>query len=163
MNELQIIKEVQSGDTSHYEELEKKYHPLLWGIIHNLGLFYDKDEVFQVARIKFYECCLNFDAERNIKLITYVRKSVYSQLLNYIRDTHQPDTVEPDFDKISVNTDNKFNYLVSDLSIDEQRILRSYFVYGNTMEEIAKFEDCSRTWIRARINKALEKLRRFYN
>lgn len=167
MTNEEIVKCMQSGDLSRYEELEKRFHPMIWSAIHRLKLFYDKDECFQIARIRFYECCMSFDTTRNVKLSTYVSRSIYNILLNYIRDNNFKDAdVKNDYVLDEYVFDNQggetFDYIISNLPEDEQTLLREYYVEGRTLVELGAKYNQSFRWISQRIKVAVAKLRGDY-
>ena len=160
MNDNEIISQIQAGDTSNYELLERKFHPFFHHLINVYHLGYDRDEYFQIARIEFYECILSFDPARQTKLITY---AWYSIRKAFQKNASQNDMeVEIDYERHSEEKSD-FEYMISDLSEDDQSLLRDYFFYGLSQEELAVKHRMSQKSISLEISRIIEKLRRkFY-
>ena len=163
----ELVVLLQKGDQSIYNDLEKRFHPMFWKAIYTFKLGYDKDEYFQIIRIKFYEACMCFDSSCGIKLTTFIMRSIYNMLINHIRDNNFKNAdLNGDYlldDYVFENdNDENFEYMISNLSDDEKYLLRNYFVYGRTLVEMSKIYNQSFKWISNRIKAAINKLRGDY-
>lgn len=151
------IKEIQEGNQASYEVLEKEFHPAIHRLINKWGFGYDRDEYFQIGRITFYECVMKFDDSRGAKLITYFMNTLnykFSDLKKRIRND-----VEFDEEQFYTSPDEPFYLLLEGLEPDEAELIKDYFYYGLTHDEISLKIGMSRRWVGNKINAILTKMR----
>lgn len=151
------IKEIQEGNQASYEVLEKEFHPAIHRLINKWGFGYDRDEYFQIGRITFYECVMKFDDSRGAKLITYFMNTLnykFGDLKKRIRND-----VEFDEEQFYTSPDTSFDLLLEGLEPDEKGLIKDYFYYGLTHDEIASKIGMSRRWVGNKIDAILNKMR----
>lgn len=151
------IKEIQAGNQASYEMLEKQFHPAIHRLINKWGFGYDRDEYFQIGRITFYECVMKFDESKGVKLITYFMNTLNYKFSDLKKRIHND--VEFDDEQFYTQPDISFDILLEGLDSDEKEIIKDYFYYGLTHDEIASKIGMSRRWVGNKIDAILDKMR----
>lgn len=130
-----LITDIKNGKEDSFKTVLKMYHKMIFKIINsfnlNIGDYQiDKEELFQEASLALYQCCLNYEADKNAKFSTFAYMVVKRKLIDYIRDYEKRYLYLYSMDK-----ENYCRYLV------ENWVTTSFYENPEEYYKIKDFED----------------------
>ncbi len=153
-----------------FEELEKKFKPMIFHVMKRLNIYQNKDEFYQIGCIALWEAALRFDKNKGkfssfaysyiagrmkTELTKQGLQKKYHDLVREIVDCRE-DYLE---DFSFLYTHSIIESLSPLLTYNQLKWLKGYCLYEKAPTEIAKEESTSVVAVKAWRRDALKKLR----
>jgi RNA polymerase sigma factor (sigma-70 family) len=181
-SDLELVRRAQSGDTSAYDQLIRRYQERIYATLYNMTSNHeDANDLTQETFIKAYHVLGGFKGDAGFytwiyriavnKTINFLkaRKNKYHMSLNDMdfNAEHDPDLVQLISDKTPrralnlVELQEKLNEGLQGLSETHRLVVTLHDIQGLSHEEIGKIMDCNPGTVRSRLFYARQQLQAF--
>lgn len=153
-----------------FEQLEKKFKPMIFHVMKRLNIYQNKQEFYQIGCISLWEAALRFDKNKgkfSSFAYSYIAGRMKTELTKQGLQKNNHDLVKEIVDYEEAYLED-FSVLYSRsiienlsplLTNNQLKWLKGYCLYGKAPNEIAKEESTSVAAVKAWRRDALKKLR----
>lgn len=166
MDDLNLIKKIQSGDKNAIEFLIKKYYQSIFSFFYkNTGCYHQSKDLTQEVFIKMVAGIASYQPKKNFKswLFTIASnhlKNYYRTLSRHPEYTELSDeyaTIDNEIANIAIKSD--VNAALALLPPEQRETIILRYYNDLSIMEIAKITGAKETTVKARIRYGLEKLK----
>lgn len=143
-------------NTEDYLPLVRK---IAYKVKANVPPHVDINDLVSVGTIGLMQAAHKFDQTRGVKFETFAYKRIFGAIMDYIRKESKYANMVTSYDKANKEYDQYYD-VISDLSQEEQQVLRLIYYSRNTLSEISKQLQCSPSRVWQIKKKSLEKIRK---
>jgi RNA polymerase sigma factor (sigma-70 family) len=173
--DLVIVRQVQAGDVSAFDQLIRKYRERVFGVVYNLTANReDASDLTQEAFIKAFQAINRFQG--NCSFFTWLYKIAVNSTLSHLRKNRMrsffslekldaegaaSEVIDKLTDKNGADRDaylrelqEKLNEAMQKLSIPHRTVITLFEIDGLSHSEIAEIMGCSEGTVRSRLHYA---------
>ena len=182
VEETELVKRAQKGDTDAYDDLVRRYQERIYATVYHMTSNHeDANDLAQEAFIKAYQALKSFKGGSSF--YTWVYRIAVNKTINFLKQRknraqislndldfnaeHDPDLVALISDKTPrrdaglAELQEKLNAALQKLSDSHRLVVTLHDVQGLSHEEIAKIMDCNIGTVRSRLFYARQQLQAY--
>ncbi len=181
-DDLPLVKRVQAGDLSAYDELVRRYQERIYGTIYHMTANHeDANDLTQETFIKAYQALRSFKGDSSF--FTWLYRIAINKTLNFLKQRrnrtylslndfdfnaeHDPDLVAlisdktPRRDTSLAELQEKLNTALMRLSEEHRMVVTLHDVQGLPHDEIGRIMGCNVGTVRSRLFYARQQLQAY--
>jgi RNA polymerase sigma-70 factor (ECF subfamily) len=181
-DDLPLVKRVQAGDLSAYDELVRRYQEHIYGTIYHMTANHeDANDLTQETFIKAYQALRSFKGDSSF--FTWLYRIAVNKTLNFLKQRrnrthlslndfdfnaeHDPDLVAlisdktPRRDASLAELQEKLNTALMRLSEEHRMVVTLHDVQGLPHDEIGRIMGCNVGTVRSRLFYARQQLQAY--
>jgi len=118
----ELVLQAKQKDSRAAEEIISRLQPLVFSVIRSGSKTIDKEDLYQEACLVILECINNYEPQRGVPFLAYVKKAIQYRIWNLNRSVRYEISLDaPGTDSVSLSELLRN----SDLSTEEKTIVRS--------------------------------------
>lgn len=179
-----LVERAKKGDRESMAELIKNMQPLIHSAIRRYGKDDDREDLYQEACIILIESVYNYEPDRGVPFLSYVKSRIYYGIFNLTRNNtyhisiNQPleeggtDTLEDIIEDPEAQLEEKIIHkaeidrlrsAIKHLSPKQRQVIELHYLAGMSLKDIAKARGVHYKGVLRLKERALKKLAKIIN
>ncbi|HZJ56661.1 MAG TPA: sigma-70 family RNA polymerase sigma factor [Clostridia bacterium] len=153
-----LVERAKAGCKESMGDLIERLRPLIYSVINRYRDRGDMEDLFQDACILIMEAVRDYDEEKGVPFLGFVKSRVYFGIHNKVRrcvfelsldrpygdedglspiDTLEDDSIDIEESLINEETSVMLGNAIGELTLKQRGIIRGYYLEGRTLKEMA--------------------------
>lgn len=153
-----------------FDDVLMKYEPMIYACVRRLRIYKDHEQFIQIGRIGLWRAWKRYQNEKG-DFTPFAYRTIYGSMLDELKqssayDQHTIPTGNDVLQRVqgsngSITGSSSLYEALETLTRKEQHIIQLLFIEGYTLDEVATHLGISKSGVKKRRERTLEKLRNF--